>query len=208
MTCPHADEILTCITCAAEAKGSGGDQLAAWRRARADALCDREFPRRYVTARADSPKVLAWAAQYLANPREARSLLLAGPVGTGKTYQAFGALRIAAAKARTWEATTYADFAAALRPGGRDPEGDLRRFRTCELLLLDDLGAAKSSEWVEEVGYRLINDRYQDMRPAVFTTNLPLSELREGLGDRIASRLVETCDIVTLTGPDRRRAAA
>jgi len=208
MTCPHDDTILTCLVCAADAKGAGGDQLAAWRRARADATCDREFPRRYVSARVDHPQVMAWAERYLAEPKEARSLLLAGPVGTGKTYQAFAALRAAATKARTWEATTYADFAAALRPGGRDPEGDMRRYTSCDLLLLDDLGAAKSSEWVEEVGYRLINTRYQDMKPGIYTTNIPMRELKEVLSDRITSRLAETCDIVQLSGPDRRKAAA
>jgi DNA replication protein DnaC len=43
------------------------------------------------------------------------------------------------------------------------------------------------------------------MLPSIFTTNLPLADLRSGLGDRIASRLVETCDRVMLTGSDRRR---
>lgn len=106
----------------------------------------------------------------------------------------------------TWEATTFADFTAALRPNAKDPEGTLRTFRRTELLLVDDLGAAKNSEWVEEITYRLLNGRYEDVRPSIFTTNLPLPQLREQLGDRLASRLVEMCAVVSIDGTDRRRA--
>lgn len=77
----------------------------------------------------------------------------------------------------------------------------------CPLLLLDDLGAAKTSEWTEELTYRLINHRYEHMLPTLITTNLPTAELRTALGDRVASRLAEMTERVILTGPDRRRTA-
>jgi DNA replication protein DnaC len=151
--------------------------------------------------------VLAWVRDFRSNPAGARSLLLVGPTGTGKTWQAYGALRLAVCTAHSprWSATTFADFTAALRPSAKDPEATLTTYRQAGLLLLDDLGAAKSSEWVEETTYRLLNHRYESMLPSIFTTNLPLADLRTGLGDRIASRLVETCDRVVLTGSDRRR---
>ncbi|WDZ87210.1 ATP-binding protein [Micromonospora cathayae] len=167
-------------------------------------------PRRYREAVADQPDILAWAADFHADPTTCRSLLISGPVGTGKTFQAYGAIRAALGCGRSvrWEAVPFADFTAALRPSGRDPEGSLERYRDAALLLVDDLGAAKSSEWVEETTYRLINARYEAMQPTIFTTNIPLAQLRDGLGDRIASRLVETCKVIALLGSDRRRAAA
>lgn len=73
------------------------------------------------------------------------------------------------------------------------------------MLLLDDLGAAKTSEWTAELTYRLINHRYEHLRPTLITTNLPTADLRTTLGDRIASRLAEMTQRVILTGPDRRR---
>lgn len=105
-----------------------------------------------------------------------------------------------------WEATTTADLHARLRPrAGHDAERDLQSLARSPLLLLDDLGAAKTSEWTEELTYRLINHRYEHLLPTLITTNLPTAELRTTLGDRVASRLAEMTDRVVLTGPDRRR---
>lgn len=204
--CLHESTPITCPACAGDAKAGNPDEARRWYALRATAECDKRFPRRYVNAVADHPAVVEWIGQYVANPADAPSLLIAGPTGTGKTWQAYGALRAAVVSTgHPWQATTFADFTAALRPSGKDPEGTLRSHRTAGLLLVDDLGAAKSSEWVEETTYRLINGRYEDMRPSIFTTNLPLAKLRDGLGERIASRLVEICTRVVLTGPDRRR---
>lgn len=185
--------------------------------------CDRKFPRRYVDARTEHPQVLAWIEQVRTAPRgDASSLLLLGPTGTGKSYQAYAALRsvvsspyqlmgrdgpVGMYRTPDWRALTFADLCASLRPRGRDhdPEAELEGYRKTSMLLVDDLGAAKASEWVEEATYRLINGRYEDMRPAIFTTNLSLPDLKNAIGDRIASRLAETCTRVVLDGPDRRR---
>lgn len=203
----HCDSPATCQTCASAAKAAGGEVLADWWIARAAHECDTRFPRRFVAAVADNPDVARWVDAYVVAPGDSPSLLIAGPTGTGKTWQAYGALRAATCTpaAPKWEATTFADFTAALRPSGRDPEGAMSTFKEAGVLMLDDLGAAKSSEWVEETTYRLLNHRYEAMLPSIFTTNLPLAELREGLGDRLASRLVEICQRVVLTGADRRR---
>lgn len=206
--CEHYDEFARCVFCAKEAKADGGEKLQKWFDARGDWNA-RRFPLRYQGARAGHPAVRTWAAAFIEQRPDARSLLIAGPVGSGKTYQAYGALRAAASCGRNvgFQAVPFADFCAELRPSGGDPEGALRRYRDAELLLVDDLGAAKNSEWVEETTYRLINARYEAMRPTIFTTNLALPQLAGGLGDRIASRLVEICDVVPLVGADRRRAA-
>lgn len=182
----------------------------------ATARCDRLIPKRYVNAYADHEAVSTWAHAYAQQPDDAPSLLILGPTGTGKTWQAYGALRRAVTVPRAhrgvgyrcddWEAATYADILASMRPGSSaDPEAALTRLTTVPLLLIDDLGLSKQSEWVEDVTYRLINSRYQEMRPSIFTSNLAVDQLRAALGDRVASRLAETCTRVALTGADRRR---
>lgn len=169
-------------------------------------------PPRYQTATATEPDVVAWADAVVDNPAAAGSLLLAGTTGTGKTHQAYGALRrIAQAGPTNFAAISVnaADMYGELRPSGTigDSEARLRQLRSVPLLHIDDLCAAKGSAWVEEVTYRLINSRYNDLLPTVITTNSPPAQLSEELGDRIASRLAGMCRIVAMVGQDRRRPA-
>lgn len=197
------------------------------RRARAEFALARwttAVPPRYADAApiAADPVIGQWAHQIATDPKHARSLLLTGTTGTGKTHQAWAALRmIAEAGPARYEliATTAADMYGSLRPGGSDagPESALKRLARVPLLLLDDLGSAKASEWVEEITYRLINERYNACKPTVFTSNYPTEAPRDRqgnivgpgldviLGDRIVSRLTEMTDVVVMAGRDRRR---
>lgn len=79
-----------------------------------------------------------------------------------------------------------------------------RLLQSDSLLILDDIGAEKTTEFVAETLYLIVNDRYEKMRPIIFTSNLPIGELAAKVGDRTASRIVEMCDIVNLEGGDRR----
>ena len=164
------------------------------------------------------PEVIAWVDR-LAKEAGGRvmpavghgpSLLLFGPVGTGKTYESFGAIRLLAAtgvQAR-WAAISAADLYAALRPRtGIDSEQEFRRYADTDVLLVDDIGAGKQSEWTEEVNFRLVNARYENQRPTIFTTNLKAEQIRKALGDRVTSRLNEMCTRIAITGGDRRSAA-
>ncbi|MFD5537821.1 ATP-binding protein [Streptomyces sp. NPDC127079] len=179
------------------------------------------IPARYQAAVADHPAVAAWVREIAEAGRpgpegargiaQGRSLLIVGTTGTGKTHQAYGAIRsllIAGVRLR-WKATTAADLYAELRPRlGHDGERELMDLARCPLLIVDDLGAAKNSEWTEEITMRLINRRYNEMLPTLITTNLGMADLRQHIGDRVASRLTEMSDKVILDGPDRRRALA
>ncbi|MEU2874059.1 ATP-binding protein [Streptomyces olivoreticuli] len=145
------------------------------------------------------------------------SLLLWGSTGAGKTHEAYGAIRAltAAGCGVRWHATTAADLYAEMRPrAGVDPEHMLRRIVRVPLLLLDDLGAAKGSEWTEELNFRLVNWRTQNHLPTIITSNLPPVRtpamdrhqpvLRDKVGDRVLSRLSGMCVPIEVTGPDRR----
>lgn len=168
---------------------------------------ERMVPLRFAQA-TPGDRAAAWAAQVAAAPRSARSLLLCGPVGTGKTHSAWSALRAIAdtGSGIRFLATTEADLFARLRPGGAEsPEAELEALTDVDLLFVDDLGAAKNTEWTEEITYRLINRRYENCRPCIFTTNAAAKELGAVVGDRIASRLRQMCDLVPMTGDDRRK---
>jgi DNA replication protein DnaC len=172
---------------------------------RAMDLADRRVPPRFRHATASHPDVAAWRDGF---GESSPSLLIRGPTGTGKTHQAYGVIRDLAAAGVTveWSAMTGPDMFASLRPReGADTEATFGRLANVALLLLDDIGAAKASEWTEEILFRLINHRYEAMLPGIFTSNVPAGELRDVLGARVASRLAEMCTQVALRGPDRRR---
>jgi len=76
--------------------------------------------------------------------------------------------------------------------------------RRVQLLILDDIGAEKSSEWVQETLFVLINYRYECMLPTIFTSNCSLEELEEKLGQRIVSRIIEMCRCIRMGGEDWR----
>jgi hypothetical protein len=85
-----------------------------------------------------------------------------------------------------------------------------------DLLVLDDLGSEKTSEWVEETMNLIVNTRYNERRHTIFTSNYedtPEGEtetqdftLKERIGFRIHSRLHEMCDFLEFDGADYRHA--
>ncbi|OIV37397.1 hypothetical protein BIV57_11310 [Mangrovactinospora gilvigrisea] len=177
------------------------------------------IPALFAEAVTDHPQVLAWVRETVQAARSRAdasrgpivgpgpSLLLAGPTGTGKTHSAYAAIRavLGAGVRCEFVATTDPDLQAALRPApGRDPEAVMRRMCRCSLLLLDDLGVGKSSDWTEAVIHRLVNARYERMLPTIYTTNLPTPQLQEAVGERVTSRLAQITERIVLDGPDRR----
>lgn len=182
-------------------------QVAERRKASLDHF-NRHVPLRFATAEPDET-ARNWAARVVAAPHTTKSLLIVGPVGVGKTHRAFATLRAVADTGSTirWQAYTAANLYAALRPrDDRRADSDYESIAHAPLLLIDDLGAAKLTEWAEEITYRLINDRYERCLPSILTTNVVPGKLGATVGDRVASRVAEMCDRITLKGDDRRKA--
>ncbi len=176
-----------------------------------------KIPAHYAEAVLDVPGVAAWVRTLVRSidtdqrtvPHldRGRSLLILGPTGTGKSHATYGALRALSVCGvpTAWTFTTAADLYARLRPRqGVDSEDEFAAFAQVPILAVDDLGAAKNSDWTEEVNYRLINHRYEHELPTLITSNVPVKELGTKLGARVASRLTEMADRVVLRGTDRR----
>lgn len=177
-------------------------------------------PPRYRSAVPSIPAVRAWVEAVIElckiSPAtgaevitEGPSLFLLGPTGTGKTYEAHGALRLLAASGVLGSVvvTSAPDMYADCRPSGGGTEA-FNRYANARVLFLDDIGAAKPTEWVEETTYRLINHRYESLLPTLFTSNVQKAGLTAAVGERVMSRLLEMCERVVMDGEDRRRAGA
>jgi DNA replication protein DnaC len=72
------------------------------------------------------------------------------------------------------------------------------------VLLLDDLGTEKPTEWALSTIYLVVDRRYRNQLQTYFSSNLSLSELSGHLGDRITSRIAGMTKVIKLTGKDRR----
>ena len=132
------------------------------------------------------------------NEETAPILVLRGPRGTGKTHlmEAVGREMLARGKRVRYERVP--SLLARMRSSfnsediGVLEERNSQYRNTAELLMLDDLGAEKPSEWVREQLFRLIDERYGVNRPLIVSTNESYEGLANNLGDRIASRLFDT----------------
>jgi DNA replication protein DnaC len=123
-------------------------------------------------------QVRAFTREIEQNVDQGKGLWFDGPVGTGKT-----SLAILVAKAAKDAGRSYAVYpvprllAEIKRTFDRDASdnymGFFRRLCTVDLLVLDDLGAEKQTEWVLEQLYSIVNERWQDRRSIVVTTNFP-----------------------------------
>ena len=150
-------------------------------------------------------------------PASTKGLLLEGQPGVGKTHLAAAVLKqvVQTAGARGLFYDTR-DLLRVIRstydPSIRTTEVEiLRPVMTADLLVLDDLGAEKTSEWVEETMNLIVNTRYNEKRLTIFTSNyqdIPdetePNSLLFRIGHRMRSRLHEMCEFVQMDGADYR----
>lgn len=169
-----------------------------------------DIPERYMTASLkDFPSAVSeplrkWAA----NPDPAM-FTLTGPVGTGKTHALYAVARLCR-DARIYDVPdmiTRIQRAAVMDTDAwswHEIHFMDNLIKHKKSVMLDDLGAEKTTDYVlQEIG-RLISQREKWSRPTMITTNLGLDELAVKLGDRIASRL-SGGKVLKLRGKDWRR---
>jgi DNA replication protein DnaC len=138
-----------------------------------------------------------------------RGLWFEGDVGTGKTTLAMLVSKAALDAGRTVAIYSLPRLLAEIRTTF-DEDADrsyvalLDRLTAVDLLHVDDVGAEKTSPWVLEQLYALVNARYEEERSMLITTNLDREALAEQIGARTVSRLSEMCEVLPLYGTDAR----
>lgn len=138
-----------------------------------------------------------------------KGLLLRGKEGTGKTHVAIAILKEVIAKGHTglyWNVPEL--FLELRRTMSNSAEVDeasiIDEAVETDLLVLDDLGAEKVSDYVMDRLYVLINGRYENDLPTIITTNRSFEDLRSQIGSRIVSRISEMCLPIEFPGGDFR----
>lgn len=136
-----------------------------------------------------------------------QGLLFFGNVGTGKT---FAAAAIANALLAQGFSVVMTSFVKLLGDFSAD-ENTIKRLNKAQLLIIDDLGAERSTDYALERVYNIIDARYRKAMPMILTTNLPLWDIKK-VADiryaRIYDRILEVCYPVEFTGVSCRKEEA
>ncbi len=167
--------------------------------------------------------------------RAGTGLFLFGPYGAGKTHLAIATVRNLMENdpdqfgVRQSDASIYdpagedyrglycsffsvVDLLDAMRPGSeaKREKGDwlFHRAKMDDLVVLDDIGAEKATDWVAERLYAIVDIRYRMERATILTSNCSEQQLHDQLGGRIVSRIFEMTKQVPVLGPDYRRKMA
>lgn len=127
------------------------------------------------------------------------NVVLIGPVGTGKTHALWATIREIHFQSVRWSGGSVPELVDSLRPDRErtfDPAADV--------LMLDDIGAERQTDWTAEQLTRIIDQAWSDARPILASTNLKPEDLQRWLGDRAWSRLLGGALVLGVAGEDRR----
>lgn len=135
-----------------------------------------------------------------------KGLYLYGLAGSGKTHLAAAIANRLILKARP-RFITVPELLLEIKKTYGNSHGDdelIDKLSYTKLLILDDLGSEKPTEWVQETLFVILDRRYTHYLPTIFTSNFSLDQIKERLGYRIASRIAEMTEVVELRAIDYR----
>jgi DNA replication protein DnaC len=151
-------------------------------------------------------------------PAVDRGLVFMGPVGVGKTHLSVAIIRDLIEKKGI--PCLFYEFGSLLKEiqNSYNPISQTSELKVlapvfeADVLVLDELGASKPTDWVRDTMMQIINTRYNDKKLTIFTTNYLDKHRKEGdeiledrIGVRLRSRLYEMCKTVHIEGEDYRK---
>ncbi len=150
---------------------------------------------------------------YCKNKYNKKGLFLYGPCGTGKTYSLYALTIYLIMSGYNVKVINLSVLFNIIRSSFNKQQnnniekGSMKNIDELidfEILAIDDIGKQKTTEWVDEMLYYIINTRYENKKITFFTSNLSLDELSNKIDDSIVSRITETCEVYKLEGQDKR----
>lgn len=141
-----------------------------------------------------------------------QGLLFFGGVGTGKTFAAACIANYLLDRMVPVVMTSFVKLLDSMQSFKDDDEKMISKLNRAKLLIIDDLGAERSTDFALEKVYNIIDSRYRARMPVILTTNLDINEMKNAVDirySRIYDRIFEVCYPMQFAGPSwRKREAA
>lgn len=135
-------------------------------------------------------------------------LLLYGPVGTGKSFYAAAIANYLLEHGYTAAMTNFTEMVNAIMDRSVDSQRYVSHLMRKDLLIFDDMGVERDTEFMQEQVTAFIDARYKSGRPLIVTTNISMEEIKKPKDltyRRMYDRLLEICHPVKVDGKSRRR---
>lgn len=140
-----------------------------------------------------------------------QGLLFYGGVGTGKTFAAACIANHLLSQRVPVIMTSFVKLLESMQGFSEDDSALIARLNRAKLLVIDDLGAERSTDYALEKVYDIVDSRYRAKLPIILTTNLSMTELKESTDiryTRIYDRIFEMCYPMQFKGQSWRKAEA
>lgn len=140
-----------------------------------------------------------------------QSLLFWGNVGTGKSFAAACIANYLLDRGVPVMMTSFVKLLSLIQNGDEKEADIISRLNSAKLVIFDDLGAERNTDYALEKIYNIIDSRYQRELPIIFTTNLTITEMKNETDNRykrIYDRVFENIYPMQFTGPSWRRKEA
>ena len=144
---------------------------------------------------------LDYADKYKTYLAEGRGLIFFGPPGNGKSHLAAAIINKLIGKGVACVCRTVPSLLKTIKATwdediGVTEHGLIQALVSADLVVLDDAGAEKWSEWSESTLYYVIDERYRWQKSIIMTSNCSLDALEIQIGERAFDRLIETCALI------------
>lgn len=160
--------------------------------------------------------------KFLAKGTTDVGIFLHGKVGTGKTFAAACIANELMDHNKTVLVMNLGLYLNKLKREWAEAENDVLNYvKTCDLLIIDDLGVENITDWVQDKVFALIDTRYRSGKPLILTTNLELDNsslnkteienklsIESRFNPRISNRIAEMCYSFSVEGKNYRQYGA
>ena len=191
------------------------ERIAAVKKLKVSSLMDEKFVEctfANIGENADNRRQIGICKRYVEKFREMlaknQGLLFYGNVGTGKTLLACCIGNELMERLYPVFATSFIKILEQSKAfKGTEVDADISRMNNADLLIIDDLGAERSTDYALEIVYNVIDSRYRAKKPLIVTTNLNIYDMRSAVDTRykrIYDRIFEMCYPVEFTGKSWR----